>query len=182
MDERNYKTFIGKDGNRYIDSPKILFPASIRKKRWRYPIFNHIKKKPKKTAVRYVSTKQLAKMFGGRVSSVRALLTRHKVAYQVRPTPMQRQGKFWNYDEAKNVLLQIKELADFVPEGYVPMNKATEMLGVVRSFVYKLAARGLVRKHYARLTSTKGKRLRCFYHLGDLEYVKSHVLKDKLKQ
>ena len=69
-----------------------------------------------------------------------------------------------------------------MPEGYVPMNKATEMLGVVRSFVYKLAARGLVRKHYARLTSTKGKRLRCFYHLGDLEYVKSHVLKDKLKQ
>lgn len=95
---------------------------------------------------------------------------------------MQRKGKFWNYDEAKNVLSQMKELVDFVPEGYVPMITATEMLGVVRSFIYKLAMRGLVRKHYARLSSPSGKRLRCFYHLGDLEYVKNHVLKDKPKQ
>ncbi len=182
MNKHFYKTFIGTDGNRYIDNPRLLFPASLRKKRWRYPIFNQIRKSTKKTAVRYVSTKRLANMFGGRVSSVRALLNRHKVEYQVRPTTRQRLAKFWNYNEAKNVLSQMKEIDEFVPDGYVSMNVATQMLGVVRSFVYKLAMRGLVRRHYARLSSMKGKRLRCYYHLGDLEYVKSHVLKDKPKQ
>ncbi len=53
------------------------------------------------------------------------------------------------------------------------------MLGVVRSYVYRLVKKGLLREYRCRMKTARGLRVRCFYHREDLEHVRLHVLQKR---
>lgn len=56
------------------------------------------------------------------------------------------------------------------------MEEAVRYLGVVRSYVYRLVKKGLLREYRCRIKTARGFRVRCFYHREDLEHIKLHVL------
>lgn len=62
------------------------------------------------------------------------------------------------------------------PLCYVNMEEAVRYLGVVRSYVYRLVKKGLLREYRCRIKTVRGFRVRCFYHREDLEHIKLHVL------
>ena len=66
-----------------------------------------------------------------------------------------------------------------VPPCYMDMAGAVSMLGVVRSYVYRLVKKGLLREYRCRMKTARGLRVRCFYHREDLEHVRLHVLQKR---
>ena len=66
-----------------------------------------------------------------------------------------------------------------VPPCYMDMAGAVSMLGVVRSYVYRLVKKGLLREYRSRMKTARGLRVRCFYHREDLEHVRLHVLQKR---
>ena len=74
---------------------------------------------------------------------------------------------------------QVEPVRRRVPPCYMDMAGAVSMLGVVRSYVYRLVKKGLLREYRCRMKTARGLRVRCFYHREDLEHVRLHVLQKR---
>ena len=112
-------------------------------------------------------------------SAARQYLHRHGVRFRVvrkgtGPWPCTGGGWMWS-----GFLLAGEPVRRRVPPCYMDMAGAVSMLGVVRSYVYRLVKKGLLREYRCRMKTARGLRVRCFYHREDLEHVRLHVLQKR---
>lgn len=86
---------------------------------------------------------------------------------------------YWRRLDVERVLAGREPVRRRVPPCYMDMAGAVSMLGVVRSYVYRLVKKGLLREYRCRMKTARGLRVRCFYHREDLEHVRLHVLQKR---
>lgn len=168
------KTFIGVGGREYINNPSLSFP-------------DHVKMRRKGTDPKsgqpydgvsgaFVETEEIANRIHCSLSAARQYLHRHGVRFRVVRKGGGALGLYWLKKDVECVLARREPVCHRLPEGYVDMDAAVRMLGVVRSYVHRLTRKGLLREFRCRMNTTRGFRVRCFYHADDLEHVRQHVL------
>ncbi len=156
------KTFKGADGKVYICNAKLKFPEHIRQQ---LPIKETAKFHPDS----YLETGEIARRLRCSSSAVRQYLHRRGVEFSVVTSTKGGKYIFWNRDAVEKALDDREPDYKRMPAGYIGMREAVDMLGVVRSYIYKLADKGLVRFIKCRMRSTKGARVRCLYNMADLK-------------
>lgn len=171
------KTFIGVGGRKYINNPKLNFPA-------------HVKMRRKGTDPRsgrpydrasqaFVETHALALRLGCSSSAVRQYLHRHGARFRVVRKNTGSLALYWRRQDVEKILAKREPSCRCAPPCYVDMEEAVDMLGVVRSYVYRLVKKGLLREYRCRMKTARGFRVRCFYHREDLEHIRLHVLQKR---
>lgn len=170
------KTFIGVGGREYISNPKLSFPEHVKIRRRGT---NPRSGQPYTEAgSAFVETSAVAARLCCSASAARQYLHRHGVRFRVvrkgtGPLAVLAAagcgaGSCWKGAVRRRV-----------PPCYMDMAGAVSMLGVVRSYVYRLVKKGLLREYRCRMKTARGLRVRCFYHREDLEHVRLHVLQKR---
>ena len=109
----------------------------------------------------------------------RQYLHRHGVRFRVVRKGTGPLALYWRRLDVERVLAGREPVRRRVPPCYMDMAGAVSMLGVVRSYVYRLVKKGLLREYRCRMKTARGLRVRCFYHREDLEHVRLHVLQKR---
>ncbi|WP_295977787.1 hypothetical protein, partial [uncultured Akkermansia sp.] len=109
----------------------------------------------------------------------RQYLHRHGVRFRVVRKGTGSLALYWRRLDVDRVLAGREPVRRRVPPCYMDMAGAVSMLGVVRSYVYRLVKKGLLREYRCRMKTARGLRVRCFYHREDLEHVRLHVLQKR---
>ncbi len=164
------KTFVGADGKLYIHNPKLVFPEHIKSR-----LVRDIAEQEDESADAYMETHDIARMMGCSTSAARQYLHRHKVHYCVCGVKGVGKCNLWLRDDVARVLSRREPGCEHKPDEYMEMKDAQRLLGVVRSYIYKLARKGLVRQYKCRMKTRRGERVRCLYHRADLEHVRLHL-------
>ena len=112
-------------------------------------------------------------------SAARQYLHRHGVRFRVVRKGTGPLALYWRRLDVERVLAGREPVRRRVPPCYMDMAGAVSMLGVVRSYVYRLVKKGLLREYRCRMKTARGLRVRCFYHREDLEHVRLHVLQKR---
>lgn len=171
------KTFIGADGREYINNPNLSFPLHVKVRR---------KGTDPKSGQPYsgvtkafVETASVASRLRCSASATRQYLYRHGVRFRVIRKSTGSLCICWHQKDVDKVLSNREPICQRIPEGFVSMADAIRILGVVRSYVFRLAKKGLLKEYRCRMKTARGFRIRCFYHLADLDHVKRHVLQKR---
>ena len=160
------KTFIGVGGREYISNPKLSFPE-------------HVKIRRRGTNPRSGQPYTEAGSAFVETSAARQYLHRHGVRFRVVRKGTGPLALYWRRLDVERVLDGREPVRRRVPPCYMDMAGAVSMLGVVRSYVYRLVKKGLLREYRCRMKTARGLRVRCFYHREDLEHVRLHVLQKR---
>lgn len=168
------KTFIGVGGREYINNPKLSFPEYVKIRR---------KGTEPKSGQPYASasgafmeTSSIAARLRCSPSAARQYLHRHGVRFRVVRKSTGSLTLCWRRLDVERLLAAREPVCRRAPLCYVNMEEAVRYLGVVRSYVYRLVKKGLLREYRCRIKTVRGFRVRCFYHREDLEHIKLHVL------
>ena len=86
---------------------------------------------------------------------------------------------YWRRADVDRILARREPVRRRVPPCYMDVAEAIDMLGVVRSYIYRLVKKGLLREYRCRMKTARGLRVRCFYHREDLEHIRLHVLQKR---
>lgn len=168
------KTFIGVGGREYISNPKLSFPEHVKIRRRGT---NPRSGQPYTEAgSAFVETSAVAARLCCSASAARQYLHRHGVRFRVVRKGTGPLALYWRRLDVERVLAGREPVRRRVPPCYMDMAGAVSMLGVVRSYVYRLVKKGLLREYRCRMKTARGLRVRCFYHREDLEHVRLHVL------
>lgn len=168
------KTFIGVGGREYINNPKLSFPEHVK-----------IRRKgtdPKSgqpytgTSGAFMETSTIAARLRCSPSAARQYLHRHGVRFRVVRKNTGSLTLYWRRSDVERLLASREPVCRRPPACYVDMKEAVSLLGVVRSYVYRLAKRGVLREYRCRIKTGRGLRVRCFYHREDLEHIRQHIL------
>lgn len=171
------KTFIGVGGHEYIKNPKLSFPDHVKVRRRGT---NPKSGQPYTQAgSAFVETSAIASRLGCSASAARQYLHRHGVRFRVVRKDTGSLALYWRREDVDRVLLRREPVRRRVPLCYMDMAEAVGMLGVVRSYIYRLVKKGLLREYRCRMKTTRGLRIRCFYHREDLEHIRLHVLRKR---
>ena len=171
------KTFIGVGGREYISNPKLSFPEHVKIRRRGT---NPRSGQPYTEAgSAFVETSAVAARLCCSASAARQYLHRHGVRFRVVRKGTGPLALYWRRLDVERVLAGREPVRRRVPPCYMDMAGAVRMLGVVRSYVYRLVKKGLLREYRCRMKTARGLRVRCFYHREDLEHVRLHVLQKR---
>lgn len=171
------KTFIGVGGREYINNPKLCFPE-------------HVKIRRKGTNPRsgqpysqaggaFVETSSIAKRLCCSASAARQYLHRHGARFRVVRKSTGSLALYWSRQDVERILTGREPVRRRAPACYMDMTEAVSFLGVVRSYVYRLVKKGMLREYRCRMKTARGFRIRCFYHREDLEHIRLHVLQKR---
>ena len=150
------KTFIGVGGREYINNPKLSFPEHVKIRR------------------RGTNPKS-----GQPYAEARQYLHRHGARFRVVRKGTGSLALYWRRADVDRILARREPVRRRVPPCYMDMAEAIDMLGVVRSYIYRLVKKGLLREYRCRMKTARGLRVRCFYHREDLEHIRLHVLQKR---
>ena len=174
------KTFIGVGGREYISNPKLSFPEHVKIRRRGT---NPRSGQPYTEAgSAFVETSAVAARLCCSASAARQYLHRHGVRFRVVRKGTGPLALYWRRLDVERVLAGREPVRRRVPPCYMDMAGAVSMLGVVRSYVYRLVKKGLLREYRCRMKTARGLRVRCFYHREDLEHVRLHVLQKRCRK
>ena len=174
------KTFIGVGGREYISNPKLSFPEHVKIRRRGT---NPRSGQPYTEAgSAFVETSAVAARLCCSASAARQYLHRHGVRFRVVRKGTGPLALYWRRLDVERVLAGREPVRRRVPPCYMDMAGAVSMLGVVRSYVYRLVKKGLLREYRCRMKTARGLRVRCFYHREDLEHVRLHVLQKRRRK
>lgn len=171
------KTFIGVGGREYINNPKLSFPAHVKTRR---------KGTNPKSGLPYaecggafVETSAIASQLCCSASAARQYLHRHGARFRVVRKGTGSLALYWRRLDVDRILARREPVRRRVPPCHVDIATAVSMLGVVRSYIYRLVKKGLLREYRCRMKTTRGFRVRCFYNREDLEHIRLHVLRKR---
>lgn len=154
------KTFIGVGGREYISNPKLSFPEHVKIRRRGT---NPRSGQPYTEAgSAFVETSAVAARLCCSASAARQYLHRHGVRFRVVRKGTGPLALYWRRLDVERVLAGREPVRRRVPPCYMDMAGAVSMLGVVRSYVYRLVKKGLLREYRCRMKTARGLRVRCF--------------------
>ena len=143
------KTFIGVGGREYINNPKLSFPEHVKIRR---------KGTDPKSGQPYASasgafmeTSSIAARLRCSPSAARQYLHRHGVRFRVVRKSTGSLTLCWRRLDVERLLTAREPVCRRAPLHYVNMEEAVRYLGVVRSYVYRLVKKGLLREYRCRI-------------------------------
>lgn len=171
------KTFIGVGGREYINNPKLSFPEHVKIRRRGT---NPKSGQPYAEAgSAFVETSSIASRLCCSASAARQYLHRHGARFRVVRKGTGSLALYWRRADVDRILARREPVRRRVPPCYMDMAEAIDMLGVVRSYIYRLVKKGLLREYRCRMKTARGLRVRCSYHREDLEHIRLHVLQKR---
>lgn len=171
------KTFIGVGGREYINNPKLSFPEHVKIRRRGT---NPKSGQPYAEAgSAFVETSSIASRLCCSASAARQYLHRHGARFRVVRKGTGSLALYWRRADVDRILARREPVRRRVLPCYMDMAEAIDMLGVVRSYIYRLVKKGLLREYRCRMKTARGLRVRCFYHREDLEHIRLHVLQKR---
>lgn len=134
------KTFIGVGGREYINNPKLSFPEHVKIRRRGT---NPKSGQPYAEAgSAFVETSSIASRLCCSASAARQYLHRHGARFRVVRKGTGSLALYWRRADVDRILARREPVRRRVPPCYMDMAEAIDMLGVVRSYIYRLVKKG----------------------------------------
>lgn len=171
------KTFIGVGGREYINNPRLSFPEHVKIRR---KGTNPKSGQPyAQVGGAFVETSVIAERLGCSSSAARQYLHRHGARFRVVRKNTGSLALYWRRQDVERLLSGREPVRRRTPACYADMAEAVSLLGVVRSYIYRLVKKGMLREYRCRMKTARGFRVRCFYHREDLDHIRLHVLQKR---
>lgn len=171
------KTFIGVGGREYINNPKLSFPVHVKvRRKGTDPKSGNPYSEVSRA---FEETSSIASRLRCSPSAVRQYLHRHGARFRVVRKSTGSLALYWRRQDVEKILAAREPACHRIPACYADMTETVRRLGVVRSYVYRLVKKGLLREYRCRMRTGRGFRVRCFYHREDLEHIRLHILQKR---